>query len=423
MLATSNRIITLTGHMSLNDEDLALDANLTRRQTIVSTSVSAMDYGTGKTADYTVTPLNDTFNPLNTYGAACAYDASSKLIHCWGGREVSQVPAKVYNTLSSFDTTAMKWVRVAEYPEVPGYMGSASAVVDSSLYMYGGSNTSDFYRIDLKSYALSRVTATGVSPGSRKDHCMATLSDTKFIMQGGTISRSAGSAEINTNQVHIFDTQTNSWSDVTPSNATTAPLNPSARFGSGCVVGQNGGFYIFGGSDGSRRNDLWVLEPPQRQWKRLTADTANIPNLPDTRYYTRLLSLGRFLITYGGANAQIGNSSTRVAYDANLYFFDTEKSEWISSTTFLNDPWFKSFSNSGESNAGADSHDGGGANIGAIAGGAVAGIVVLIAAVAGVLVVIRRRNAVKANGVPAASYGAVPPPPVMHGLDTPEYHV
>ncbi|KAJ3279694.1 hypothetical protein HK104_001239 [Borealophlyctis nickersoniae] len=52
----------------------------------------------------------------------------------------------------------------------------------------------------------------------------------------------------------------------------------------------------------------------------------------------------------------------------------------------------------------------GGPNIGVIAGGAVAGIVVLIAAVAGVVVVRRRRTGVKADDVPAASYGAIPPP-------------
>ncbi|KAJ3285184.1 hypothetical protein HK104_009602, partial [Borealophlyctis nickersoniae] len=211
--ATSNRIITLTGHMSFNEHDLALDANLTRRQTIITTSVSAMDYGTGKTADHTVPALNETFNPLNTFGAACAYDASSKLIHCWGGQDVSGVPARLRNILSSFDTTAMKWVRVAAYPELRGYAGSASTVVGSSLYVYGGYNgenrTSDFYRIDLKSYALSRVTVTGVSPGTRTDHCMATLSDTKFIIHGG-LSDTNGPY---TNQVHIFDTQTNSWTD------------------------------------------------------------------------------------------------------------------------------------------------------------------------------------------------------------------
>ncbi|KAJ3263143.1 kelch domain-containing protein 3 [Borealophlyctis nickersoniae] len=295
-----------------------------------------MDYGTGKTADYTVTPLNDAFNTLNTFGSACAYDASSKLIHCWGGQEVST--GKLYNILSSFDTTAMKWVRVAAYPEVPGHMQSASAVVGSSLYMYGDygsatNRTSDFYRIDLKTYALSRVTATGVS-GIRTFHCMATLSDTKLIMHGGATT----SDSTYTNQVLIFDTQTNSWTDVTPSNATTAPPSPSGRRSHGCAVGQNGGFYIFGGLDSLNSqdflssNDLWVLESPQRQWKRLTANKANnIPNVPDTRFDTCLVSLGRFLITYGGGNAEIRSNSISVAYDPNLYFFDTDKSEWISS--------------------------------------------------------------------------------------------
>ncbi|KAJ3282646.1 hypothetical protein HK104_010791 [Borealophlyctis nickersoniae] len=157
---------------------------------------------------------------------------------------------------------------------------------------------------------------------------------------------------------------------------------------------------------------------------RLSADSAIITNLPQPRSYTRLVSLGKFLITYGGATTLIGNSTTPGAYDPNLYFFDTEKSEWISSTTFLNDPWFKSSS-------GSNGDDGGSANIGAIAGGVVAGIVVLIAAVAGVLVmrrrgvlVMRRRKVVKkADDVPAAGHGGVPPPPVMHGLHTPEYYV
>ncbi|KAJ3277899.1 hypothetical protein HK104_002857, partial [Borealophlyctis nickersoniae] len=324
MHSTANRIIVLGGHMSINDANLTLDASLARRQNIIATSVSAMDYGTGQTADFPVSPGNASYNPLNSFGATCGYDASTKYIQCFGGQLTGE--KRLYNILSTFDTTTMKWIRSTQFTEISGYVGAAGAILGSSFYLYGGHDgdirSENLFRIDLTTYTLTRINASGTSPGGRKDHCIAALSDTKFIMHGGL---HANDSMGYVNNVHIYDTQSNTWTDVTPDNSTSSA--PSARFGTGCTV-LNGSFYTFGGSDGTRRNDLWVLEPPNWTWRRLSADGAVLANVPDPRYYTRLVTLGKYLITYGGANAVIATTITRAAYDTLLYFYNTQTGAW-----------------------------------------------------------------------------------------------
>ncbi|KAJ3269020.1 Leucine-zipper-like transcriptional regulator 1 [Borealophlyctis nickersoniae] len=423
MHATANRIIVLGGHNVVNDPKMILGPDSARGQNIIATTVSAMDYGTGRTADFPVSPFpfDTAYNPLNSFGAACDYDARTKYIQCFGGQltdgTFTRHPEKVFNILSTFDTTTMKWIRAVQYREVSGRAGAKGAVVGSSFYVYGGDDgkslaLADLLRIDLTTYALTSVNASGISPGGRTSHCMAALSNTQFIMHGG---RQVNDSMGYVNQVHIYDTQSNTWTEVKPDNSTSSPPTPSPRLGTGCTV-LNGSFYTFGGSDTTRRNDL---------------------NIPNPRYYTRLVTLGKYLVTYGGTNAVIPTTTTEIANDTRLYFYNTQTEGWVSSGDVLSDPWFKSLSASDANAAipggqGSDNRgDEGGVNVGAVAGGVVAGVVLIVAAVGGIMFV-RKRNARYLGGGKAAGgplpLQDIPVPEVIDvnnwgTLEKPEYHV
>ncbi|KAJ3263605.1 hypothetical protein HK104_006617 [Borealophlyctis nickersoniae] len=105
MHAAANRIIVLGGHILgghtiVNDPNLSAD--VVRGQNIIASSVSAMDYGTGQTADFPVPPFDPAYNALNSFGAACDYDARTKYIHCFGGLLDALDPANSSTRAMSF---------------------------------------------------------------------------------------------------------------------------------------------------------------------------------------------------------------------------------------------------------------------------------------------------------------------------------
>ncbi|KAJ3296295.1 kelch domain-containing protein 3 [Borealophlyctis nickersoniae] len=388
MHSTANRTILLGGLVA-RPQEIKLSPDLARQQNIITSSVSAMDYGTGQTADFPVSPFDPAYNPLNLYGAACSYDARTQYIHCFGGQLTGQATTR-------------------KSPPEP----KRHAL---SFYLYGGfdaiagsTESTDLLRIDLTTYTLTRINASGSSPSGRTDHCIAALSDTKFIMHGGV----SDTADTNfVRNVHIYDTQSNTWTDITPKNSTSSPPTPSARTGTG-YTSLNGSFYSFGGFDGTDRNDLWVLTPPNWTWRLLSPQGTPLGNIPSPRYLTRLTTLGKYLIIGGGGN------------DTRLYFFNTETGAWVSSNDLLNDPWFKGLSASNPNGEGiSKGGPEGGVNIGAIAGGVAAGVVLIVAVVGGIMFV-RKRNARYLGGGKAATGGGKAAtaggPPPLEGLHIPE---
>ncbi|KAJ3263604.1 hypothetical protein HK104_006616 [Borealophlyctis nickersoniae] len=218
----------------------------------------------------------------------------------------------------------MKWIRAVQYPYSATRTNGAGVVLGSSFYLYGGYDgkvrLGDLLRIDLTTYNLTRINGSGTTPGGVWDHCIAALSDTQFILYGG---RQADDSTGIVNNVHIYDTRTDTWTDVTPNNSTSSSPAPSARFATGCTV-LNGSFYSFGGSDGTLLNELWVLEPRNWTWRSLSPSSALPGNVPSPRSFTRLVTLGKYLVTYGGITAM---NPITISTDSLLYFYNTQTGE------------------------------------------------------------------------------------------------
>ncbi|XP_029932605.1 kelch repeat-containing protein isoform X1 [Myripristis murdjan] len=90
---------------------------------------------------------------------------------------------------------------------------SACVMQERKIYVFGGWDFpvcyNDMYMLDLGLMEFSAVKTTGKAPSPRSWHGSAVLSDTKFLIHGGYNGNNA------LNDTFIFDTDTNSWTEVT----------------------------------------------------------------------------------------------------------------------------------------------------------------------------------------------------------------
>nr|XP_046237470.1 kelch repeat-containing protein isoform X2 [Scatophagus argus] len=90
---------------------------------------------------------------------------------------------------------------------------SACVMQERKIYVFGGWDTpvcyNDMYMLDLGLMEFSVVKTAGKAPSPRSWHGSVVLSDTKFLIHGGYNGNNALS------DTFIFDTDTNSWTEVT----------------------------------------------------------------------------------------------------------------------------------------------------------------------------------------------------------------
>lgn len=119
------------------------------------------------------------------------------------------------DSLYIFDPHLSIWYQPIVTGDTPSPRSGHSACVmqERKIYVFGGWDTpvcyNDMYMLDLGLMEFSAVKATGKAPSPRSWHGSAVLSDTKFLIHGGYNGNNALS------DTFIFDTDTNSWTEVT----------------------------------------------------------------------------------------------------------------------------------------------------------------------------------------------------------------
>lgn len=130
----------------------------------------------------------------------------------------------------------------------------------------------------------------------------------------------------------------------------SAAANPGTRTEASCAwVDNNGDFWMFGGNQGGRRNDLWKYDPTINQWAwwsgTTTANhagsygTKGVPaatNIPSGRYaYLNWYdSFNNRLYLYGG----FGNGGNNPLSDMWMYDIGTDMWTWVSGSSGIMDP-------------------------------------------------------------------------------------
>ncbi|KAM8746741.1 kelch repeat-containing protein [Acanthopagrus schlegelii] len=143
------------------------------------------------------------------------------------------------DSLYIFDPHLSIWYQPIVTGNAPSARSGHSACVmqERKIYVFGGWDTpvcyNDMYMLDLGLMEFSAVKTTGTAPSPRSWHGSAVLSDTQFLIHGGYNGNNALS------DTFIFDTDTNSWTEV------TLPQLSVPRAGHSIITMQAGGHHLF----------------------------------------------------------------------------------------------------------------------------------------------------------------------------------
>lgn len=154
-------------------------------------------------------------------------------------------------------------------------------------------------------------------PGKRWGHTVNAIRGGKLLYVFGGY----GKDNCQTNQVHVFDTDTKTWT-----NPVVKGTPPSPRDSHTCTtVGDN--LFVFGGTDGlNPLQDLHILDTSTNTW----VSPSLRGNGPDPREGHGAALIGRRLFIFGGCGKSMNNASE--VYYNDLYILDTETLVWQRST-------------------------------------------------------------------------------------------
>jgi len=155
-------------------------------------------------------------------------------------------------------------------------------------------------------------------PGKRWGHtCNAIRGGKLLYVVGGY-----GKDNSQTNQVHVFDTATRTWSQPVIKGTPPAPRDSHSC----TTVGDN--LFVFGGTDGRNPlRDLHILDTSSNTWISPSVRGEG----PDAREGHSAALIGKRLFIFGGCGKS-SNSSDEEFYD-DLYILNTETFVWNHATT------------------------------------------------------------------------------------------
>uniref|UniRef100_K7KW81 Attractin/MKLN-like beta-propeller domain-containing protein n=1 Tax=Glycine max TaxID=3847 RepID=K7KW81_SOYBN len=155
-------------------------------------------------------------------------------------------------------------------------------------------------------------------PGKRWGHTCNAVKDGRLLYLFGGY----GKFNCQTNQVHVFDTLKQSWSEP----AIKGPP-PTPRDSHSCtVIGDN--LFVFGGTDGTKLlNDLQILDTSSNTWVFPTVRG----EAPDAREGHDAALVGKRLFVFGGCGKSADNINE--VYYNDLYILNTELFVWNRATT------------------------------------------------------------------------------------------
>ncbi|GAB2270150.1 hypothetical protein Dimus_005058 [Dionaea muscipula] len=168
-------------------------------------------------------------------------------------------------------------------------------------------------RVKVPEAAAAMEVMGGGAPGKRWGHtCNAIRGGRLLYVFGGY-----GKFNCHTNQVHVFDTVTKTWSHLS-----TKGTLPTPRDSHTCTtVGDN--LYVFGGTDGSNPlNDLHILDTTSSTW----ISPSPRGDAPEAREGHGAALVGKQLFIFGGCGKSL--DKTREVYYNNLYTLNIETFVW-----------------------------------------------------------------------------------------------
>ncbi|KAL6069090.1 kelch domain-containing protein 3 [Balamuthia mandrillaris] len=173
-------------------------------------------------------------------------------------------------------------------------------------FVGGGDEICSINVVDLNTMAIRTVNATGAFPTFtiRMGAGTSIFGNLIYNVNGHN------SASTNTNNVHVFDTNTHEWTQLP-----NAPTDLRRR--ATTLVTANGKLYVFGGFGPSYRRDLYEYNPTTQAW----TSKGDSPGVEAA--FVAGTKLGNFLFFYGGETANLGETNQVLRFTLNTSQWDT----------------------------------------------------------------------------------------------------
>ncbi|GAM25989.1 hypothetical protein SAMD00019534_091640, partial [Acytostelium subglobosum LB1] len=212
----------------------------------------------------------------------------NKMLVLFGGGSF----AGFLNDVATFDTETQRWIHQNTEGAIPsGRSKHSASIVGTYLYVFGGGDGvrlhNDLYCLDLGTMHWALVEAKGQAPSPRWGHTMVALDSKRLLIFGGH----SGTRRLN--DLHMFDIETNQWSQ--PQIMSEPAETPQPRAGhTASMIGPY--MVVFGGGDGHILDDFVGLDTRTWRWWKIMPDT------PGGRCAHSSSVIKDKLVIFGGGN-------------------------------------------------------------------------------------------------------------------------
>lgn len=257
-----------------------------------------------------------------------------------------------FNDIWIFDADDEEWSLLPVSGTKPSERAFSCAGYDEdseTLYVFGGATVAndfsafnffdDTWKFEFDTNTWTELTSTaGTAPSARAGSGCALVDDELFLFSGNQSTFQP------TNDLWKFSLDTETWTEVQPSDGSTDPTRPADRSVSNMApIPDEDQFIVSGGDSFSggptnpvTQEDVWVYPVSSDTWEEL--DTTNTPEIAHLHQAFSMTS-GRFFMTQNG-DAQ-GDETSETTCETPLqcvivltpttdtFFYDIEKEKWI----------------------------------------------------------------------------------------------
>eukprot|EP00897_Mesotaenium_endlicherianum_P007798 jgi/Mesen1/7046/ME000369S06375 len=233
-----------------------------------------------------------TAGPGKKWGHTCNAVKNGRQVYVFGGygRDERQT-----NDTHIYDLTKEAWSK----PNVKGVPPSprdshTCTTIGSRLFVFGGTDGSrplqDLYVLDTTTNTWTREDVVGALPEPREGHCAAGIGPRIYVFGG--CGKTPTGDDIYFNDVHVFNTETMTWS-----RPAVRGTPPAGRDSHSCSA-WGGHLVVFGGEDCNNcyLDDVFLLDASSMEWKEM----AVTGDKPAARAGHVAVAASRHLVIFGG---------------------------------------------------------------------------------------------------------------------------
>jgi serine/threonine protein kinase len=233
--------------------------------------------------------LETNFCPAARFSHTLTASYSNKL-YMVGGSVKSAASREVW--MLDYEQRAWTQLSVSGVPTITEH---TTSLLGSRLLIFGGVVDGEYsnrlFSFDISTSTWAELSPQGQPPSSRSRHSAVVLGSRLYIFGGNVVDKSGAMAFFN--DIHVYDSETNSWSMVVASRASDAPV---ARAGA-AMVSRGTKIIVWGGAQGEvALNDLCIFDLIDSLW----IQPRPVGFTPTPRHSVSVSVHDEYMLLYGG---------------------------------------------------------------------------------------------------------------------------